>query len=549
MKHIFVILLMLCGSVAVQVQAQERERVFVHTDKNSYLAGESVWLKLYAADEAGAPSTLSKVGYVELASPARPWVQKMLALEAGEGSGVMQLPQDMPTGTYELTGYTRQMRNEGDRVFFRKQVTVINPYVASEADRYTMADSAEVYTPALLTQSDIRFKELHEIYYCRSLVEFKLAGLPEEVADLTLSVVREDSLTTAPEQPLHLVSMDKENWSGDWTPEYEGHIIPARVIGAGSADVKADVALVGRDVRFIPGQVFPDGRVNYYTEAIYGKQDMVVSARGSGSEQMYRVDLQSPYAETLPQTLPSLKIYPQARALQQRGLQVQLAELGRDTTAHRVDLMNYGRYYSYRPNLSYDLNEYTRFKTMRETFIEFVKRIIVRTMNGKPRIKVLKGESLIYNEGNTLVLLDGVPLYNHEDILNYNPMLVRRIDIYGGKYIFGTELYECMVQFTTHKGDLSGIQMDNTRQLLTYDFPSKPVAFVTPDYSDDETKASRRPDFRHTLYWNTEAEQTVARDNYFRFYTSDIPGRYRVRVEGFTRQGRPVCAEAYFVVR
>ena len=38
--------------------------------------------------------------------------------------------------------------------------------------------------------------------------------------------------------------------------------------------------------------------------------------------------------------------------------------------------------------LSYDLEEYTRFNTVGKTFLEFVRRILVRRINGVRRISI-----------------------------------------------------------------------------------------------------------------------------------------------------------------
>ena len=66
---------------------------------------------------------------------------------------------------------------------------------------------------------------------------------------------------------------------------------------------------------------------------------------------------------------------------------------------------------------------------MTETFVEFVRSVIIRKVNGKRRLRVLKEGEKRFNIGNTLVLLDGVPIHDHEDILKYNPRLVKKIEI------------------------------------------------------------------------------------------------------------------------
>ena len=44
-----------------------QEKIFVHTDKTAYLAGEIIWFKLYNVDESfNRPMDISKVAYVEI---------------------------------------------------------------------------------------------------------------------------------------------------------------------------------------------------------------------------------------------------------------------------------------------------------------------------------------------------------------------------------------------------------------------------------------------------------------------------------------------------
>lgn len=547
MKRLNIYLLLTFLICAVQAQEEYRERVFVHTDKSCYLAGETIWLKFCVVTREDTVSALSKVGYVELKDTEMPWLQTKIALVGNQGATALNLPKDMPTGTYQLTGYTRYMRNEGDEAYFKKELAVINPLQVSEKDRYELFDSLAVYQDKKEVQSDLRIVSLQSVYGLRSLVDLSIDGLPEGLADLAVSVFREDSLTVPAMQKNRLPGA-VAHFSAEWIPEYEGHIISGEVPDKTGEEIKADIGLLGRDVRYIQGQVMPDKQVNFYTGKVYGKQDVVFSARGNTTGRMYKIELTTPFDKTLPRQLPVLKIYPKQHALLQRSLQVQLEEMNRDTTARREDVHTVGSYYPYRPHLSYDLDEYTRFKTLEETFVEFVRRVTVRTVNGKRRIKVLKEDNNQYNMGNTLVLLDGVPIYDHEEMLKYDPAFVRRIDVYSGKYMFGPELYECMVQFTTYKGNLSGIQLDNNRQMLTYDFPALPVAFVMPDYSSAEMKVSRYPDFRHTLYWNPNADKEIRSKKKLSFYTSDIPGRYRVVVEGLSKRGETIYATSSFIV-
>ena len=135
MKRIFTLYLFILFCLILQAQEELYERVYVHTDKTCYLAGEEVWLKFYTIDTHFRPSSFSKVGYIGISNTERPKAQLKLALDNGSGSGKVKIPTDAPSGIYELTGYTRYMRNEGEKVFFRKSIAVINTFRVSDSDR------------------------------------------------------------------------------------------------------------------------------------------------------------------------------------------------------------------------------------------------------------------------------------------------------------------------------------------------------------------------------------------------------------------------------
>ncbi|MEO5681537.1 MAG: hypothetical protein ABIQ88_02790 [Chitinophagaceae bacterium] len=106
-----------------------QEKLYAHTDKAFYLAGEICWFKLYNVDAFfNKPLGISKMAYAELLDKNnKPVLQAKIALEAGSGNGSMQLPVSLPSGRYLFRAYTRWMKNFDAAYFFEKQITVINP--------------------------------------------------------------------------------------------------------------------------------------------------------------------------------------------------------------------------------------------------------------------------------------------------------------------------------------------------------------------------------------------------------------------------------------
>lgn len=103
------------------------EKIFVHTDKETYLSNEVMWIKIYNVSEMlHTAMELSNVAYVELLNAGKESVlQTKIALENGRGAGSADLA-GLPTGTYRLRAYTRWMMNFDQRYFFDKTITIIN---------------------------------------------------------------------------------------------------------------------------------------------------------------------------------------------------------------------------------------------------------------------------------------------------------------------------------------------------------------------------------------------------------------------------------------
>ena len=131
----------LCGwlliVISVSIYGQDRpdvlaERVYLQTDKQLYLAGELLYLKTFTVTHEKKPLSFSKIAYVELLDEVNSRVQVKIELVNGVGEGWMELPLDLPTGYYRLIAYTRFMRNEGESVFFGKNIAVVNTFQPSQ---------------------------------------------------------------------------------------------------------------------------------------------------------------------------------------------------------------------------------------------------------------------------------------------------------------------------------------------------------------------------------------------------------------------------------
>ncbi|MES1216485.1 MAG: hypothetical protein ABUT20_13295 [Bacteroidota bacterium] len=109
-------------------QNNPQEKLFVHTDKSVYVAGEIIWFKVYVTDARfHIPIDLSKVAYLEILDKSNtPVLQAKIELEKGSGNGSFLLPASIGSGNFLLRAYTRWMKNTGADIYFEKPITIIN---------------------------------------------------------------------------------------------------------------------------------------------------------------------------------------------------------------------------------------------------------------------------------------------------------------------------------------------------------------------------------------------------------------------------------------
>jgi hypothetical protein len=115
-----------------QLRAFPQEKIHIHTDKSTYVAGEQIWYRAYLVDAIlNRPMYASRYVYVELINPAGELISldKIRPVDNMFHNNI-SLAEDLPEGTYMIRSYTNFMRNRPD-YFFEKKVFVADPQSAS----------------------------------------------------------------------------------------------------------------------------------------------------------------------------------------------------------------------------------------------------------------------------------------------------------------------------------------------------------------------------------------------------------------------------------
>ncbi len=120
-----------------------QEKIFLHSDQNVYLGGQTCWYKAYT-QAYGKPSQLSKIIYVRLSDAKGKLIkQDKLPLIKGSAYGNIQLTDSLPTGWYQLRAFTAWMLNFEAGGTYHQNIFIRN--IHDTVSRHQWAESAKTY--------------------------------------------------------------------------------------------------------------------------------------------------------------------------------------------------------------------------------------------------------------------------------------------------------------------------------------------------------------------------------------------------------------------
>lgn len=540
-------------------QSRLRERVYVSTDREVYVAGDAIWMSAYCVDaSSGKLSSFSKTAYVEIHSAAGMVQTAKIALEGGRGGGRLMLPNTLPTGNYRLLAYTALGASEEgfDPSVGARTLSVFNTF-SNERIEGGVKVVGQAQAAAALRQAG--GLTVSAAAGDAGTARIMVTNNGPEAVSFNLGVRHEDGIP-APAGghiadfvgSLHSLPAAR-GFDASVVPEYEGEIIRARVTGTdaeGLESVKDKYAFIsspGDGQNIYTALIRADGSATFFTSNIYGDQNMFLEIEDVNRDNICHLEIISPFLNLEPGDIPELALSPEySEALELRGVAMQLERNFNSDTLYSALPARQHKVLDPQSCKSYILDDYTRFPVMEDIFIEFIPEIRVRQANGKRELQLLvtdqRGQFRL-QQGMSLVLLDGVPVLDQEKIFSYDPLLVKRIDIYPDSYFVGIRGFSGIVNFVTYKGTLPSMAFEDNVRIVDFQGTSYPLAYTCEGVSNEY------PDFRQTLLWHPllslEPGESMEMECKMPVYT----GRFEAVAEGITSSGSAVMANSTFTIR
>ncbi|NJK86261.1 MAG: hypothetical protein HC906_10115 [Bacteroidales bacterium] len=196
----------------------------------------------------------------------------------------------------------------------------------------------------------------------------------------------------------------------------------------------------------------------------------------------------------------------------------------------------------------YLLDDYTRFTVMEEVLREYVRGVLVRKRKGDFYLQVINLQNNSVMDENPLILLDGMPLFKANQIMEFDPLKVKSIEVVEKSYFYKILKFPGIVLFSTYNGDLAEFTISPEAYIADYVGVLTKKEFFSPVYETKEQKNSRLPDFRELLYWNPNLRCDENGKIQVEFYSSDQRGNYTITLQGLTGEGKPISFTSEFQV-
>ena len=325
-------------------------------------------------------------------------------------------------------------------------------------------------------------------------------------------------------------------------PEYEGEIIRGRIAGATTDEIEglkgrsAFISVPTEKSDLYSSVVDNDGMIKFVTNNIYGTKEMVCEIEDNDLARCH-IELISPFVSPKLKGIPALQMAPSIKEdLQRRGLSVQLCRsFSADTLASLMPIRENPLIPSY-DAIEYKLDDYKRFPVMRELFIEFINEIKVRRVDGKEQLKVkthLEERVSLFDKNNSLIMVDGIPVFDHSQVIEYDPLLVESVVVYPYKYYTGWRSFCGMANFVTYKKNLPGIKFNDGVRVVQFKGCSYPMAFTCQEIGEDF------PDYRELLYWHPQIKLPAGESSAIKVKIPANVKEIRICAEGMMENGTP----------
>ncbi|MFY7669632.1 hypothetical protein ACOSP6_00955 [Tenacibaculum sp. MEBiC06402] len=530
------------NEIGSTLQKFPNERINIHINNDFLISGEKLFYKVYCLNSENQFTNYSKIAYIELVNQDNKSVLKQkITLSNGKGYGDFFIDAKVKTGSYKLIAYTNWMLNKNN--FFEKNVIIINPFSDKLMVEETNENAATTITSSSNESSGEYFKSVKNTYAKREKIKLDLSNevFSKINTDFSISVGLKNNYEIAPAENTNTTANGSNTL---FIPELRGSLIKGKINSKTGKLLNVKLALTYGNKTSLPLTAITNefGEFYFNIENLNTKEVYITVIEKNKSD--YTIELvefgklNHEFSKFAPIQLNKEIV----TLIKNRSLYSQIENayytVKKDsvlkTTTKDLLLENIA--------IKYPLDDYTRFNTVKETFIEVIEGAGFYKKGDEYQINVTDTDaSETLNYLPSLLIIDGRIIMNHTNFMNYNSRNIKTISLVKDKYYYGNAIYQGIVVVETFKGDYSEGSNDYTKFEVKPVQPEKIYFFQKHNQND-----SRIPDFRTQIYWNPSVN---IKTKELSFYSSDVSGTYEIVVRGYDTNGKLLSMKQEFTVK
>jgi len=534
-RKLLTILLLL---TALLGRAQVTDTFGLFTDRDLYASGEFILIKVFTP--TSVPSGI--VGIDLVSSTGNKVTAAFLEVKDQQADGFIELPDSLSSGTYLLRSSTRTGTAQT-----WKELYIANRFKglpeSNAFPRLSAGDPAQG-----INVQTIQLEGIEKAYSRKANGHF-LLRLPPEIAiqkdnSLSVCISREVQGYHTHSFP---VIVDKKS---DPSIGNDGTIIEGTILDQETAHPFKNAVVMLSVPDSVPGFKYcttgENGRFIFKLTNYYGKIPVVVQCYDPEKKRLLKIVRSNP--ENFSASLPTLvnqefsadllkmiakniesanyrKIF-QQQELVIRPKPVALAE--------KYPFWGVPSQVIY-PKLFIDLPNFDEISR------ELLPLVKFRSYNRNPTLQVFNVQRNNFFSDQPLLLLNGVPVRDLNDIKEMGTREIDRIEIAQSERFNGNLRFPGVVAISNRKLDCSRIKESDELIKLTLDAVQPPYAINPP-----LEHPGKEPDLRQVLLWqpSLKPEQTME----INFRTSDIRGSFKITIRGKGNDGKIFSREQIFEV-
>jgi len=571
-KYIYIILFLFSTPDSVAAQKNNDslfyERIYLHTDRDIYIAGENLFYKLYLK---GNPDQLSRYAYLLLRDLNNSVVIHVRSeINDLVSYGNIYLPDTLSSGFYQIVCYTNLMRNGSEENYFMKEIIVANRF-DEKLNPFTDVsggNNPDIYSSKMINDSSSnRNLAIHldkAVFNPREKISFTVDAKNNQGNNLlNLSVSVSEFIPGIPFEPSVTDYFDHKNEVSSGTgpnpdqckymPEFNGTVLQGRIIP-------------------IPGSINESGVYTVLVSTIDTIANMQYSFSGSVGEFCFQLnpfyegkDLFIRLKENVKATvdldnkISLLKTFIPSQEYNVPGIKDYLTRSGKIVQIQRyynkrvvIDTQKVFQSFKAIPRVFYKQyitvipSEYLELPD----FFEISREILPAFKIWKNRDKYISGFLNLQYQGDTdaepAIFLDGIPIDDISQIISLGSNAINRIEILPVIRYYGKMSFQGILAVFSKDMVIRNIQFKTPnaryRALSSQSF-TKPELFTPANIS------VHNPDLRQVLLWEPELIRNNNDTESIECYASDLQGKYRINIQGVSSNGDPVSGSAIFEVK